>query len=630
MFSAVFQILFITLSFSVLPLLGDNEKSPRALVHLLDYLARDYGGAVSDDGKIINQTEYKEQLEFCRSAKDINSNLEFTKNNREITSKLQELNNLISHRAPSEKVSRRAQELKALIVKIAGIEVAPLRWPNLKNGHNLFQKNCATCHGEAGDGNGPAAISLNPKPISFFNDKAMAGLSPFHAFNAIRLGVQGTAMPAFAAFTDTEIWNLSFYVFSIRHKDENVSDVQSDQYDPKSLLQTATLSDEELLKKISKKQIAYLRTRSVNEDFQNTLQIARNLLKDAEFEYQRGNLNIAKHKALLAYLEGIEPIEPRLKASDPSANSELERRMLSVREAIEEKSTLSELTAALTSANLQIDYADTLINKGSPNPLLTFIIASAIILREGFEAVLIIIALLGVIKATGSSRVALWVHGGWLFALGCGVVAWFFSGWIMAISGAQREMMEAVTSILSVLVLLYMGFWLHSKTEIGRWRSFIDGQIAAALKKSNLFALSLISFTAVFREAFETVLFLRALWLEGGMASRTAMAFGVFGTLVLIIFLAWLLLRFTTQIPIRRLFDYSSLVMAVLAIILTGKAMHSFQETGMLNITNSPLALRLDWMGLYPTLETTLSQATILVLIFVLWNYGKRPSHSRA
>ena len=198
----------------------------------------------------------------------------------------------------------------------------------------------------------------------------------------------------------------------------------------------------------------------------------------------------------------------------------------------------------------------------------------------------------------------------------------------MTMSGAGIEILEAVTSLLAVMVLLYLGFWLHNKTEIHRWKSFIHGKVKKALEGSNLFGLASLSFIAVFREAFETVLFLRAVWLESGMASKTTLALGTLTSFALLVIMAMALLKFSARLPIRKLFSLSSSVILVLAVILTGQGLHAFQEAGILSITASPLNLRWDLIGFYPTLETLISQFGMILLCFGLWVYGSKASHA--
>ena len=205
-------------------------------------------------------------------------------------------------------------------------------------------------------------------------------------------------------------------------------------------------------------------------------------------------------------------------------------------------------------------------------------------------------------------------------------IAVFLAGWLMAMSGAQRETLEGAILLFVVAVFLIVGFWLHSQTEIGRWKSFIHGKVQKALAGKNLYTLASISFVAVFREAFETVLFLRAIWLEGGEDSKIALICGVAGSLTFVILLAWALLKYSAKIPIRKLFGISSVIMLFLAFVLTGKGLHSFQETGKVSITSSLPVLHFDFIGLYPTWETLTAQILIFLLALTLWRYGQRPS----
>jgi high-affinity iron transporter len=188
---------------------------------------------------------------------------------------------------------------------------------------------------------------------------------------------------------------------------------------------------------------------------------------------------------------------------------------------------ISEVTLSVQRAMDALAQSSSLLEQKTSSPTLTFLLSFGILLREGFEAALLIVALLGVIRVSGAKKASRWVHGGWLLAVALGLVAWFFSGWLMNISGLGRELMEAITGVITVLILLYLGFWLHSRTEINRWKAFIEVQVKSALQERNLIQLAFISFLAAFREAIETVLFLRAIWLEGGADTKTALAAGV-------------------------------------------------------------------------------------------------------
>ena len=626
----------------------DSDHSPRFLVHLLDYLAVDYGGAVRN-GNVLSVSEYKEQLEFVKTAAELTQTLPEIKSSTEIQAMTGNLSNLIRTKADPEKVAALARQVESKVIELAHIPVAPLSWPDLNQGRQLFVNTCAKCHGNEGRGDGPSAAALNPKPVNLLDPARMDKMTPFQVFNAVRLGVPNTGMAGFPSFSDQDTWNAAFYVLSIRYQSLKDSNDLNQAFgkvlgwaEPEGLSgvlpEVSTLSDTDLEKGIlsstshfpqeRKLQLAALRLHSAGENFLASLDFARFSLEDALADYQSHHFESASKKALAAYVEGVEPVEPRLKANDPRAVLDLEQLMGLVRTAIHEAKPVEDVKLAVQKAVEALNQARGLLQQQAPTPWLTFTLAFGILIREGFEAVLLIVAFLGVLRASKASQAEHWVHGGWMAAVACGVLAWFFSGWLLNVSGLGRELMEAVTGLLTVVILLYIGFWLHSRTEVHRWKAFIETKVQAAVENRNRIQLALIAFLAAFREAIETVLFLRAIWLEGGDETKRALGLGVAGAFVCILFLGWLLLTFSTRLPIKTLFNGSSMVMVALAVILTGKAVHSLQEIDLLPITLSPLNLHGDWLGLYPTVETTLGQLLVLGLSIFLWLFGKRPPAS--
>lgn len=614
------------------------DKSPRFLVHLLDYLAVDYGGAVKN-GKVLSVSEYKEQTEFAKTAVELSRSLSEVKASTEIPLLVQHVEQLILAKADPEVVSVAARQAQAKVIQWVDLSVAPTQWPNLTSGRMLFQNTCAKCHGTEGRGDGPNAKGLATHPANFQDPAKMREMSPFQIFNTARLGVPNTPMAGFPNFSDEDTWNLAFYIISLRYQNQAQDTSASFEgsrtgsgLDDEEFLKTiATTPDERLAEKLKlsptqgTQALPALRLHSNQNSPLASLDLASSLLNDALSDYQVGHFDPASKKAVRSYLEGIEPVESRLKANDPKAVTNLEEAMGWVRSGMNNHKPAAEVALAVQKSQDLIQKArQTLVEKTS-SPTLTFLLAFGILIREGFEAALLIVALLGVIRVSGAKKAARWVHGGWLAAVGLGFLAWFFSGWLMNLSGMGRELMEGVTGVITVLILLYLGFWLHSRTEITRWKQFIEVQVKSAVEDRNLLQLAFISFLAAFREAIETVLFLRAIWLEGGMDTKTAMAGGVVAAFATVLLLGWLLLAFSAKVPIKTLFNVSSLIMVALAVILTGKAAHSFQEVDLLSVTLSPLSLHSDWLGLYPTQETLLAQLAILALSVFLWVRGKKP-----
>lgn len=649
----LFSVLTAVLALSAWPFLkhspaaasDSSDRSPRLLVHLLDYLAVDYGGAVQK-GKVISLPEYKEQLEFARTVTDLGQTLPEIKSSAEVQALLQDLDRLIRAKASPDKVAMTARQAQKQVIFLSHMEVSPNSWPDLNQGKQLFDRTCSKCHGLEGRGDGPSSASLTTKPMNFQDMEKVSRMTPFQAFNTIRLGVPGTAMTAFPSYSDQDTWDLAFYVLSLRFQNRPVSSdfhngfestrAKLDLSYERFLAMLSTTPDGSIAKSLPgsdadrMEQIAALRLHSSSDTARSSLDFAKANIQAALDDYQAGQAASAAKKALAAYVEGVEPVEPRLKANDPQAVLDLEQLMGLVRMAINDRKPAAEVALAGKKALDSLESISGLLRQQTPSALLTFTLALGVLLREGFEAVLLIVALLGVIQASGAKKARRWVHGGWITAVVLGFVAWFFSGWLMGISGVSRELMEGITGVVTVVILLYIGFWLHSRTEIHRWRNFLHVQVRSALEERNLLELAFISFIAAFREVLETVLFLRAIWLEGGSEAKTALGLGVLCAFALILLFGWMLLTFTAKVPIKSLFTASSIVMIALSIILTGKAVHSFQEVDLLPITLSPLNFRLDWFGVYPTRETLLAQFAILALGIVLWIYGKKAPFKKA
>lgn len=607
----------------------NSEVSPRLMVHLLDYLGLDYPGAVKD-GKVINKLEYDEMTEFAVTLLQLYEKLPETHGIPNLNADLKEIQTLIKKKASEQKIAKLSQDVKWKVIGVSGIQLAPNLWPNHDRGKKLFGENCAKCHGANGRGDGPEAAQHDPRPSDFHELEKMSNITSFQAFNAIRLGVTGTAMAAWPTFSDSEIWDLAFYVNSLRFEGQKVADSKAKP--TVSLQQVATLSDvqlKEVLKGTDAEkgaQLASLRQySSQGDESQAFIEVARTNLNDAGQLYRAQNFDGAKQKALMAYLNGVEPIEPRVRANDPALLVEIEERMGAVRFGIEKRVGAEEVDHRIALALDTVNKVEGSLGRQT-SPGMTFSISAGIVLREAFEAIFLLIALLGVIRSVGSARAAFFVHLGWISAVGTGVLLWFFSGWVMRMSGAGREMLEGIVSLIAVVVVLYMGFWLHRKTEMGRWREFLNSMAKTVVSGKSLMLLAGISFMAVFREAFETVLFLRAVLLESGGTHQNAMVAGVLTAFFSVVILTIALVKFSAKLPIRKLFDISAMVMIVLAFVLMGKAVHSFQEVGYLSVTEFPIRLRLDLFGLYPSYETIIPQLIILALSVAFWLGNKKPT----
>jgi high-affinity iron transporter len=289
--------------------------------------------------------------------------------------------------------------------------------------------------------------------------------------------------------------------------------------------------------------------------------------------------------------------------------------MAEYRESIKTPNNSEKAKEKLDAAIGVIAQIETITSNNKMTPSMVFGSVFSIFLREGFESILIIIILLSSLKIMGVKHAIKWVHFGWLSAVGLGIMVWFMSGFLTQMSGASRELMEGFISIFAVIVLIYVGFHLHRNSIAKQWNEFLKVRVAQLAKTQNLIGLAALAFFAVFRESFEVVLFLRAIWFDVDAEGKTYAAGGMASASVFILLVAFLMLKTSVKLPISILFKVCSAMMAFLAITLLGKGIHSFQETGAIPITSAGFLPRIELLGVYPSWESVAAQLALLMLI---------------
>ena len=103
-----------------------------------------------------------------------------------------------------------------------------------------------------------------------------------------------------------------------------------------------------------------------------------------------------------------------------------------------------------------------------------------------------------------------------------------------------------------------------------------------------------------------------------------AVAAGAAAATVLLTIIAVLMLRFSKTLPISQFFTYSSILIAILAVVLAGKGVGALQEAGIIDVNPLAGVPRIDCVGLTPTLQSVLAQLAVLaVIVFGFW-YNRR------
>lgn len=615
----LFLILTLTSVFALSSVEAEeSQASPELVVHLLDYLAKDYGGAVQN-GKVVSQSEYAEQIEFVSIVGKNASGVAKLNADKTFSSEVNSLRKMIESKASANDVAQLARKLQQDAIRLAEIDVAPRAAPDLTAGAKLYQTNCIACHGSTGHGDGLAGVSLDPKPANFHDPELIWNSAPYKFYNTIRLGVPGTGMAAFSKLSDKEVWDLAFYIKSLPFKDLNHSTLPAKI----NLEDAATMTDQEIAASLggdnsdTRAAVASLRSIGSASNNGNPLETAETLLSESVKAAKEGDFIKANDLALRAYLEGIEPLEPKMKANLPGFVEEIEGLMSTYRASLGKRDA-DKLESQRKEIFGKLNEVKKLFAETKMSPGVAFGAAFSIFLREGFEAVLIIIILISILRAMNQPQAVRWVHFGWTTAILVGVGTWFASGILLTMSGLSRELLEGGISLLAVLVLIYVGFWLHRYAEMKRWRAFLEGKLKAGLNKGSYFALAVVAFMAVFREAFEVVLFLRAIWIDLDPSGQNVAGLGIFASLAILILISYLAVKESKKLPLGLLFQVCSWTMMALAIVLAGKGIHSLQEAGFVGVNPSGIALRIDLLGVYPSYQTLIAQFLLIALFAVL------------
>jgi high-affinity iron transporter len=374
---------------------------------------------------------------------------------------------------------------------------------------------------------------------------------------------------------------------------------------------------------------AYLRSHpeAVAASGTGSLDIAREKLRQSLAAYEKGDRALAEKLALAAYLDGFEPVEPVLSARDPGLMTRVERAMAELRAAIGRERPAAEVRGRIEDLDSLFDEAETALSPESGSWTSTFVGAFMILLREGLEALLIVIGMLAFLRKADRPEMIRPVHYGWASALVAGFATWWAATHLITVSGADRELTEGFGSLLAALILLFVGIWMHGKAQADEWQNYIKAKVGQALTRRSGWFLFGLAFIAVYREVFETILFYTAMAAQGAEGALLA---GAAVAALCLTLIAIAMIRFSRRLPIAKFFGYSSALIAVLAVVLAGKGVSALQEAGMIDVTPTAGVPTISILGLSPTVESIMAQIVTLVILIAGFAYNRREKRTVA
>ena len=557
--------------------LAAQENQAKRLASIVGVAVEEYAKAVDERGKLISKDEYDETSGFLADARPIANRL----NSYSAPTARAVLDSLIivvrDRKPPAAARELHQHFLSAL--GTAGAMDLPKAPMDTAEGHRLFNANCASCHGMTGAGDAPSAHTLSTPPPAIGMRPQTPDLTPTLAYNVISVGVRGTPMPGFAStLTAQQRWNIINYVYSLRKEKLTLPVARAD----------AT---------------------AIPGDTASPVILA---LLDSALDFARSGKNAeAGDRAFDAYI-AFEPLETPARAKKPGLVATMEKHFADFKGAVRR----SDIAAAKSSRDAIADGLPSIIDlTQSPSSAWeAFFQSFLIILREGFEAILVIGAVVAfLIKMGHRERLhSIWV--GIIFGVVASLATAVILKTILAAMPASREIVEATTMLIAVVVLFSVSYWLISKVEAAKWQKFIRVKVTDALEHGGGKALAVVAFLAVYREGAETALFYQALFNEGPNVGLP-IALGIVVGLAVLAVIFTLFYRYGVKIPMRPFFTVTSLLLYYLAFVFMGKGIRELQEGNIMPITVISGGPHVEAMGIYPSVQTLTAQAILIVLL---------------
>jgi len=623
--------LFLTLTLLLVATTATVASTSDRLVQLIDYVGVDYSEAVVH-GKIVNEAEYAEMVEFASAIEGAASEFVNNPGTAKLHGQAGRLRQLIGEKAPAVEIMALTREMRATVINAFGLKVYPDRMPDLVRGAALYQETCAGCHGVQGQGDGPLSKGLDPAPTDFTDGTRFEHRSLYALFNTITFGVEGTGMGDFSVLSRADRWSLAAYVGQIAVGDKKAragKQIWEQSREPEIDINSyATLSPVEAGEKWKNgyELQAYLRTEPAaifEQKLQPIMLALKNIQASAQV-YAQGNAPDAYQLALTAYLEGFELVEANLAAVDSNLMQQIEGEMLQYRSDLYDKKPTATVEARATVLVALLQRAQGRLNEeGGLTPEAAFIASLVILLREGLEALLVVAAISALLIKSDRRDAMKYLHFGWIAAILLGAVTWLVSDRLVQISGATREVTEGIAALAASGMLLFVGYWLHSKTSAAGWQVFIQKNLKSALSKRTLWGLTGLSFISVYREVFETILFYQALWAQAASAGAASwITSGFVSGLLILAVVAWGILKFGVRLPVGKFFGATGVLLVILSFVFAGKGIAALQEAGKIQGTLLDFS-SVEWLGIYPTMEGLMLQATIILMAALVLVRGR-------
>ncbi|MHC8317158.1 FTR1 family protein [Pseudomonas sp. LB3P31] len=598
-------------------LLADTvDGAPQAL-HLLDYIGADYPQTVQA-GKVVSESEYRDQLDSLKALQDLLGKLPAKPEQAGLVQGITTLRSAVSERQDGTEVARQARQLGAKLAVAYEISQAPIITPDPTRGAPLYVQHCSVCHGDAGAGDGPAGVGLTPPPSNLRDSARMDHLSLYAIYSTLGQGIEGTDMPAFAdQLDDRQRWDLATYIASFSA--EPAAAVAEKTYNIADLARQtpAEVQAAEGPQAAANYRAQRAQPPQVKRGPAQLLDYTAATLDKSIAAYRSGDHDQAYDLSVAAYLEGFELVESSLDNVDANVRKDTEKSLMAYRQSLQDGLPVAQAQQRLDIAKAKLKESAGLLGSDGLSWSLSYISGLLILLREGLEAILVLAAILAFLRNTGQQSAVRSVNAGWGLALLAGLATWGLAAYVIDVSGSQRELLEGATALFASVMVLWLGVWMHDRRHAAAWQDYIKSSLVGG---GGRFGFATLAFFSVYRELFEVILFYETLWLQAGPAGHNAVLAGGATALVLLVGLAWVILRGSAKLPLSLFFSINAALLCALSVVFAGHGVKALQEAGIFGTRPVPF-FDFDWLGIHADAYSLAAQAVAIIAISVL--YGR-------
>ena len=341
-----------------------------------------------------------------------------------------------------------------------------------------------------------------------------------------------------------------------------------------------------------------------------TLEQGIKLLEDSLATFKDGNNSQGSQK-MKKFIEVWPVIEGEVRTRNASLYTKVESETPIIMVKGSEQKYQEQLKNLIT----ELKKIDTKSNYSALDSML-------ILLREGVEALIIVLSLASALKAAKQKKGVIWIYAGALVGIFSSILAAVILKYSFPAlsSGTNREIIEGVVGIFAVIMMIGIGIWLHSKSSVKAWKKYMDTKLNLVLSTGSFISMFTLSFLAVFREGAETILFYAGIM---PLITTSNLLIGIALAIVALIIIGIIMVKASGKLPISKVFLVLSWLIYILGFKMLGVSIHALQITDMVSNNIIDYLPTIEILGIYPSFEVIIAQLIYIIVVAISIFYEK-------